>query len=158
MRETKNFLELGVKNGDSALLLMLCMNSHDHIYLIDHKKSESFIHSINKIENISPTQISYIISKTSDERAIHSLKNSCDFIHIDAGHMYHQVKYDIEQYLPFLSYHRFLVINDFFQPRWPGVTEAVYDIIIKNSSGTELNPFLIGFNKLYLCRKQIKDT
>ena len=50
-----------------------------------------------------------------------------NLIFIDAGHMYEEVKEDIQNFLPLLSNDGVICGHDFNQPVWPDVTRAVLE-------------------------------
>jgi predicted O-methyltransferase YrrM len=50
-----------------------------------------------------------------------------NLIFIDAGHMYEEVKEDIQNFLPLLSKDGVICGHDFNQPVWPDVTRAVLE-------------------------------
>lgn len=149
------YLELGVEKGGSALFLLLCMDNYDSITLIDQRSSDIFLKARSKIDELRTEQIHYLISKTNDSKTLANLNDKFDLIHIDAGHMYHQVYEDLDLYVPKISDSGIVVIDDFFQPRWPGVTEAVYDYCFSSKNKfSDLVPIVNCFNKLYLCKKR----
>lgn len=148
-----NLLELGVEKGGSALFLLLCMDKRDLITLVDQRRSVEFEKALKMIGGIRKEQLKYFVTKTNDRNTISKIDRKFDFIHIDAGHMYDQVYEDLMLYTPKLSDNGVLVMDDFFQPRLPGVTEAVYEYLFESKS-CDLIPIVNCFNKLYLCNRK----
>jgi hypothetical protein len=70
---------------------------------------------------------------------------------IDGGHLYRHVENDIALASHVLHEKGVVIVDDFCTARWPEVTFATYDFLRNDSS--EMTPFLVSKNKLYICRK-----
>ena len=93
-------------------------NNYDWNFVEEQFKINTrFFNNINLHKNYSYN----IIDKFSDEYF--------DFIYIDASHRYEDVKRDIESYLPKLKKDGIISGHDYHEERWPGVTNAVNEIL-----------------------------
>jgi hypothetical protein len=70
-------------------------------------------------------------------------------VSIDGGHTAAHVLNDLALFEPVLHEHGFVVVDDFYNPAWPGVNEGMFRYWL---TGGALRPFAYGGNKLYLCR------
>lgn len=70
-----------------------------------------------------------------------------DLIHIDGEHSEAAVLKDLEFAIANLSTQGFIVIDDIWHPKFPGIISACLKSIHKDL----LSPFLISKNKMYLC-------
>jgi len=75
---------------------------------------------------------------------------------IDGGHEERQVRSDAELALSVLCDDGIIIFDDFFNPRHPGVTFAVMNFLENRRS--EILPFLITNNKLYVCRANLVQS
>jgi len=78
---------------------------------------------IQKKENISH------INETSEDASVLFDKRSLDFVYIDACHKYDCVKNDIKFWIPKIKPGMFIGGHDFRNPRHPGVTEAILEVL-----------------------------
>lgn len=93
-------------------------NNYDWNFVEEQFKINTrFFNNINLHKNYSYN----IVDKFSDEYF--------DFIYIDASHRYEDVKRDIESYLPKLKKDGIISGHDYHEERWPGVTNAVNEIL-----------------------------
>ena len=85
------------------------------------------------LENIDPVK-KYInpIRKSSVEAAKDFADNSLDFIFIDAGHSYDDVKADIKAWYPKLKAGGYIGGHD-YSSAWPGVAQAVQEFSTENN-------------------------
>jgi len=67
---------------------------------------------------------------------------------VDGGHQVVNVLHDLEIVAGVLSVGGVIVLDDFFNPDWPGVNEGVFKFLARSHS---LAPFCYGNNKLFLC-------
>ncbi|MGH7972541.1 MAG: class I SAM-dependent methyltransferase, partial [Limisphaerales bacterium] len=69
------------------------------------------------------------------------------FWSIDGGHFYHHVENDLRLAEATVVPKGIIAVDDFFNPRWPEVSLAVYDFLRKTHS---IVPFAITRGKIYL--------
>lgn len=70
---------------------------------------------------------------------------------VDGGHRVVNVVNDLGLVAGVLGKGGVAVLDDFYNPLWPGVDEGLFRYL---SQGRELLPFCYGDNKLYLCRAE----
>lgn len=145
-----NLLELGVEHGGSAFLTLLTLRPDEQFFLVDQRKTDKFELSFEKLSSAQQQQVVFVISKTIGEQTKPLLESKYRWIHIDAGHQQPEVMQDLQRFEPVLRNDGILIMDDFFQGRWPGVTEATYNYFDKYSP--DLKPLVIAYNKIYFCR------
>lgn len=134
-----NLLEIGVEFGTSAFLLMESMSAGEHITLVDMVTTREWQAGI---EGPYRDQVDHsFIVGNSLQLDPSSLPSRCRWIHIDGGHLYHHVKNDLDLTAGLLATGGILVLDDFFEIRWPDVTVAVLDYLRDNPRVT---PFLLA--------------
>jgi len=67
---------------------------------------------------------------------------------VDGGHQVANVLHDLELVAGALSPGGVIVLDDFYNPEWPGVNEGLFKLLARSRS---LAPFCYGDNKLFLC-------
>lgn len=136
-----HFVEVGVWKGRSAAFLAVeIINSGKIITLdlvdtwdgsIEHQPLQEDVFEVFK-KNIEPV-VPYVNIRRMDSLSAASTykDKSLDFVFIDAAHDYENVKADILAWLPKVKPGGFLAGHDY--PTWPGVTQAVNEIIGENN-------------------------
>lgn len=152
-----NIFEIGVFLGKSAILLGLFINQEkERLGLCDHfmageklkiPQKEVFYKNLNSYFN-NLTFID-IYEKDSTKLTQNECKN-CRLFHIDGGHTFKHLTNDLSLADNSIIEKGLILIDDFFNPRCPEVTEGVYRYL--KEKGTLL-PLLIAFGKLILCKK-----
>jgi hypothetical protein len=74
------------------------------------------------------------------------------FFSVDGGHWRDVVANDLELSEKVLTSRGVIALDDFLRPEWPDVSAGFFDWY--RDSKKEISPFAIGFNKLYLCKKE----
>ena len=72
------------------------------------------------------------------------------FCHVDGEHSGHMIYNDMAVAQKLLSEEGVLVVDDFFNPMYPQITEALFRYLDRNPYTFRL--FMVGFNKAYLSR------
>lgn len=146
-----HMLEIGVYKGRSALLSALHINPKEEFVLID---GTPFIHEAEKSLKSLLGKRGVWINQMSYQLTAGDLKKEKGFrwIHIDGEHTGRAVTHDLEITEPLLSDFGMLVLDDFFNPMYPQLTEAVFAWLAANRY--RLSIILCGWNKAYLCRPQ----
>ena len=148
---TGDMLEIGVYKGRSALLSALHLNPKEKFVLID---GTPFIHEAEKsLKPLLGTRGVWL-NQMSYQLTAGDLKKEKGFrwIHIDGEHTGRAVTHDLGITEPHLSEFGILVLDDFFSPMYPQLTEAVFAWLATNRF--RLSMVLCGWNKAYLCRPQ----
>jgi len=91
--------------------------------------------------------------KTSpSEIALGSLR----LLHLDAVHDHPSVLNDLRNFAPLMAPHGVLVLDDYFDPNWPGVSTAMTEFCLSDQ-GRNFRPFASSKSKMYLCRREWVD-
>ena len=135
-------VEVGVRLGENAAAIYL--RNPKKLYLVDkwslthHSRNRKFIKVVKALfEEIKNVIIMEVWSK---EAALKFEKRSIDFIYIDAGHTYKDVKKDINNWFPKVKVGGFIAGDDYVNKKYPergvkwerlqyGVVEAVDELI-----------------------------
>ena len=125
--------ELGVFKGKSLILLNLMSNVTESVYafdlfdngLLDETKANIALHA--NVQNLG--EVKYIVGASSDY-TVNGLKevfqNSLRFLHIDAGHEYHEILQSLYSFAPFVSNQGVIIMDDYQDRNFPGVGPAVH--------------------------------
>lgn len=150
-----NLGEIGVWEGKSACIICNYSKENEKIVLIDpliEKNSENIFRNIDAVCRRIPENIE-LNNCISDNFLNHDtslLRKSFRFFHIDGCHTGTNVYSDLELADVLLHEDSILVVDDFFNPSYPQITEALYKYLFLNPYKFRL--FFNGFNKAYLCR------
>ena len=140
-------LEIGVEFGTSAFLLLDALGEEEHLTLIDLVKTEAWLEGCSG-PYADKTNFT-IIEGNSHSIQPAELPSKCRWIHVDGGHLYDHVLKDLQLTADLLADDGILVLDDFFEIRWPDVTAAFVDFM---RTGVELQPFLLVNRKIYCVR------
>jgi hypothetical protein len=146
---TGNMLEFGVYKGRSASVLLHALNSEEWLYGIDSSEHPE----IKKLEKIN-TNFKWIRGKSEDlilSSELPAVEGPIRFSHHDASHTFHNLSTELSYIEKTLSEDGIVVLDDFGAPFYPQVIAATYSYLYTTNSNLEI--FLIGDNKAYLCRK-----
>lgn len=145
-----HMLEIGVYKGRSAAMSAQHLRPDEKFFLIDCSN-----HLDDAKRNLDPLlqgrgvyhkQRSALMTPESIGLRLRSAR----WVHIDGGHTGNDVVTDIELCEKLLSDDGVMVLDDFFNPMYPQLTEAVYSYLAQNRY--KLTMFLVGYNKAYLSR------
>ncbi len=140
-------LEIGVEFGTSAFLLMDALGVDEHLTLVDLVRTLEWDEACRGTYG---TQTNFtFIEASSNSLSPRNLPKNCRWIHVDGGHLYDHVRNDLELTANLLATNGILVVDDFFEIRWPDVTSAFMDYL---KTDTGLMPFLLVNRKLYCTR------
>ena len=145
-----DMLEIGVYKGRSALLSSLHLMDQEKFFLID---GSPFIREAEEHLNPILGDRGCYIQKMSYDLEIDFFKDirqKCRWIHIDGEHTGRAVINDLEFCEQMLSDNGILILDDFFNPMYPQLTEAAFMFLQHNKF--KLSMFLCGWNKAYLAR------
>lgn len=139
-----DMLEIGVEFGTSAFLMLEAMRENEHGTFIDIAATEEWREGING--PYSDKCNFQFIAGNSLQLSAGEMPSDCRWIHIDGGHLYAHVANDLELTADSLARDGVMVLDDFFEIRWPDVTAAILDFLQRDS---RLTPFLLVNRKLY---------
>ena len=148
--------EIGVWKGKSLTLLALLADTSEQIYAMDLFSGDLLEQTqvnISKFTNQQQSnRVQYITGNTADystEYLKSLFKNKLRFLHIDAGHEYHEVLHTLTLTAPFMQDNGIIVMDDYHDREFPGVHTATLDYCFETTNGRWV-PFLAGANKIYL--------
>lgn len=154
-------VEVGVFHGKSLVLLSLLKNDQEKIIGFDLFEDD---HEERARDNMNvfgaADTLSLIKGWTSDisrNDLDHILKTPLRFLHIDAGHEYHEVLEQLYIFTPYLADRGFIAIDDYQDREFPGIEAAVLDFS-EVDRPRRFTPFLASGNKLFLCYTPMADT
>ena len=78
--------------------------------------------------------------------------NSLRFLHLDAVHDHPSVLNDLRNFVPLLTREAIVVLDDCFDPDWPGVPTAMTEFCLSDM-GRHIRPFAASRSKMYLCAR-----
>ena len=148
--------EIGVYHGKSLLLMANFRRPEETIYGFDdfadekdrivRETLESYAYSTEQVELIAgDTQ------KLDAEKLKSTISAPIRYLHVDGGHTYDECMHDLVSFAPLLGRGAVIVVDDYYDREYPGVTSAV-NAYCRSREGRAFRPFLVGQNKLYLCR------
>lgn len=160
--------EIGVHHGKLFILLLLYLHEGEQSFCVDifedqHlnlDQSGSGVESIflANVEAYAAAKPVNIIKDTSLNIApCHMVEKfgKARIISVDGGHSREVVLNDLAKCDDLLSKDGVIIIDDYFNPAWPGVSEGV-NIYFRQSPDV-FSPFAIGLNKVFLCRPDFQS-
>lgn len=151
-----NIGEIGVWEGKTASIICNYCRDEESVFLIDpiiSNNQETILRNIDDLCRKLPKSL-YLCNILSEKFLTiyndSNLFNSFRFFHIDGCHTGSSVFSDMKLVDKLLSNNSVLVIDDFFNPGYPQITEAVYRYVFEYPYSFRI--FFVGFNKAYLCR------
>jgi predicted O-methyltransferase YrrM len=164
-----DLLEIGSYHGRSTALMAKCLQPGERIVVCDAFESYTDDYYANKpspadlISNIKrlnqELEKDRIVIQKCWSNDLH-LNNgeTFRFIHIDGGHSAEQAYFDLNLCCEHLTLHGIIVMDDYYNKLWPGVTQGTDKFL--NDSGTlsvlaDLNRHGAHGRKLYLIQEHI---
>lgn len=146
-----NLLEIGVWKGKSASLAALHCLADEQCVFVDPLPLDSVR---ERITSALPTTKCHYLTEFSQFLPRHPFVAQAvrgfRWIHIDGEHTAQAVSNDLAIAEFLLGDRGMLVIDDFFNPGYPQVTQTVFQFL--NAQPARLAMVLCGFCKAYLCR------
>lgn len=162
--------EIGVHHGRSFIALCLGLQPGEMAYAIDIFEDQAknldrsglgdraqFEANLERFGIEKGTV--FIDARGSDEVAPHDILSKVGPVRVfsvDGGHWREIVVNDLKLAASVLSDHGVIVLDDFMRPEWPDVSLGLFEWF--ESSDKSVVPFAIGYNKLYLCRRDDVDA
>lgn len=145
-----NLFEIGVHQGKSAIMLGLMADFNNEIIgFCDNFKSQNDEKIF--LKNISEYSATFnLYEKLSQNLTLEETRTDCRIFHIDGGHSAEETYKDLTLAEKSISQKGIIIIDDCFNPYWPGVSEGVYKFLFKKPE--YLAPLIIGHNKYVFCR------
>jgi SAM-dependent methyltransferase len=149
-----HMLEIGVWHGKSAALLAMHGNCGERLYLVDSDLRLRRVEDAIVAAHPVPTLDVRLIECDSRTLHIDPIVAECfqgfRWIHVDGEHTARAVSSDLALANMLLAADGIVVVDDFFNWRYPQVTEAVLRHLRTYPDDFAL--FLCGYNKAYLAR------
>lgn len=149
-----NILEMGVEHGGTAFLEAASLEETETLTLIDLKQSERYAQMAETLPDTLKKQITFHECSTRSPALDEVQAQRFRFVHIDAGHSMEDVCDDFERFADCVAEDGLLCLDDVFEIRWPGVTEAVFKMVPESN----FVPVFFANRKLYLAHKAKADT
>ena len=150
-----DYLEIGTYKGKSAsILASFCALHGNKLTIVDPEVRGDARRSLDKIL----PGIRYLEIPSERLRYGDFHKNnirSLAFAHIDGMHSFAAVSQDIQLCEEMIGEYGILCVDDFHTELYPQVTASVYNHLYTTTA--DLVIFLLGFNKVYLCRNSAKE-
>ena len=146
--------EIGVYQGKSLTFLSLLKSERDRLFGFDLFDGDTrSLTEKNLLEEGAPENVILTEGLTSELPAA-SLEGLVSkplrFLHIDAGHEYHEVMEQLELFGPLVCDRAVIAMDDYQDREFPGIEAAVLDFAERDRP-RRFVPFLAGGNKMFLC-------
>ena len=156
-----DFCEIGVFQGKSLVFLSLLKSGNEKLFGFDLFDGDTKkITQENLAQEGSTENVSLQKGLTSEipQAALEALVSApLRFLHIDAGHEYHEVLEQLELFTPLLSDHGIIAMDDYQDREFPGIEAAVLDFAERDRP-RRFVPFLAGGNKMFLCAEPLASA
>lgn len=160
-----NLFEIGVHHGKTALLLARMLRTGERLGVCDvfgrqelnvDRSGEGSLDLFrrNLRAHTRPADV-VIHAKRSELLSDGDTTTSCRLFHIDGGHLPEVVQADMRTAVRALHEEGVVIVDDIFNPSWPGVAEGFFAFM---TGEPVLVPLLIGGNKVFLCRAAAAAT
>lgn len=156
-----DIVEVGVYHAKSLSLLSLLKQKNQKLLGFDYfpgdmqKIAEQNISKFGETESVK--LIKCFTSEVTSAYLDKLLTSPLSFLHIDAGHEYHEVFAQLKLFAPYLSDQAIIAMDDYQDREFPGVGAAVLDFC-EIDRPRRFVPFFAGGNKMYLCSPTFAAT
>ena len=146
--------EVGVFKGKSLVLLSLLKRDAERLlgfdlFVEDHlEATQSALSAFNAEKNVE--LFKGLTSEISLEKLDETIRSPLRFLHIDAGHEYHEVLEQLAIFTPYLGDQAIIAMDDYQDREFPGIEAAVLDFA-EQDRPRRFVPFFAGGNKMFLC-------
>ena len=125
--------EVGVFRGKSLTLLSLLKDKAERLTGFDLFQEDHQNSTEANLENYGDSTLVSLIAGATSEIATEQLSALMPapvrFLHIDAGHEYHEVMEQLELFAPYLADQAFVAMDDYQDREFPGIEAAVLDLL-----------------------------
>jgi hypothetical protein len=153
--------EIGVWHGKSLTLLSLMRNEGERLFGYDLFIGDLSEKTRSNVSNFGDFSLTELIEGDSSEytKEMLDVKHTTPikFLHIDAGHEYHEVLQQLVQFTPYMHSSGIIAMDDYQDREFPGIEAAVLDFS-EFDRPRRFVPFFAGSNKMFLCEKQFVKT
>lgn len=146
--------EIGVYQGKSLVMLSILKSAHEKLLGFDLFEGDTEAIAQSNLKNYGSThkvRLEQGLTSDLDESSLSGLLPSpLRFLHIDAGHEYHEVLAQLHLFAPFMADTGIIAMDDYQDREFPGIEAAVLDFADIDRPRRCI-PFLSSSNKLFLC-------
>ena len=152
-----NLCELGVYQGKSAIALGTMAGADEWLFCFDAFQEVPEQTVAANIQRFCPDLRDRLVCVQQDLMVLRTppsdvCPNSLRFLHLDAVHDHPSVLNDLRNFLPLLTSEAVIVLDDCFDPDWPGVSTAMTEFCLSDM-GRHIRPFAASRSKMYLCAR-----
>jgi len=162
--------EIGLHHGKLFVALAMCLNNNEKAYGIDifdkqefnlDKSGNGSLSKFKKNLGIFNIPFEVVVIDNRQSEIINKLDilekvGRIRFFSIDGGHWKDVVTSDLFLAENTIADGGVIALDDFLRSEWPDVSLGYFSWL--NETNSNIVPFAIGFNKLYLCEKSYADT
>jgi hypothetical protein len=149
--------ELGIYQGKSAIALGTMARPDERLLCFDvfHEVPQPVVEA--NIHRFCPDLNGRLVCIQRDLMALRTPppeveSNSLRFLHLDAVHDHPSVLNDLRNFFLLLTPEAVIVLDDCFDPDWPGVPTAMTEFCLSDM-GRHIRPFAASRSKMYLCAR-----
>lgn len=150
--------EIGVFRGKSFVLMSLLRNASERLVGFDLFADEDEAETIQNLSEYGEPQGTELIKGLTSSHSkddIDALMTApVRFLHVDAGHEYHEVLEQLHLFSPYVADQGIIAMDDYQDREFPGIEAAVLDFADLDRP-RRFVPFLAGGNKIFLCCSQM---
>ena len=154
MRISGDMCEIGVFRGKSLALLSLLKTHGETLFGFDLFDGEDQEITRKNLSDFGCSDdlrlVKGLTSDLSESELDALISKQLRFLHIDAGHEYHEVLEQLILFSPYLSNQAIIAMDDYQDREFPGIETAVLDFSDQDRP-RRFVPFLAGGNKMFLC-------
>ena len=151
-----HLFEIGVWKGKSAILQAMHAAPDEELVLVDVWIRDEMRRTIG---GIKPSRAHYLQMNSRDLPTTQRYRDgarSYRWVHIDGEHTGPALAIDLDTANHLLGAAGIVTLDDFMSPKYPQVTRTIFDYVSLHEG--DLQMFLCGFNKAYLCRPGMAPT
>jgi hypothetical protein len=145
-----DFLEIGVYKGKSAILGALHLREGEAAVLVDLNPVPETRAVLEKVRPGANVYLECPSTEAAFNREITARAGRFRWCHVDGDHTGYSALHDIRLCASVLAPKGILVVDDFFNFRYPQLTASVYRFLFDHP--IEWKMVFAGANKAYLCR------
>lgn len=151
-----DFLEIGVYKGKSAILAALYLRQDEHAVLVDVSPVPETRAVLEKIRPGANVYLESLSTEAAFNSEITARAGRFRWCHVDGDHTGYSALHDIRLCASVLAPNGILVVDDFFNFRYPQLTASVYRFLFDHP--IEWKMVFAGANKAYLCHSAVYRT
>lgn len=156
--------ELGVYKGKSLILLSFLRSLEEKLFAFDLFPSDLLDQTQRNMQKYCTPKrldsIKYVVGKSTTHTSntlSDFFEQKVRFLHIDAGHEYHEILQSLYAFAPHLSDWAIIAMDDYQDREFPGV-EAAVQTFAQSREPRRFVPFVTGQNKIYLCNEKVASV